>query len=146
MYEIITDAKSRASDSVIISKGEMVTAVKPGTNLYLIEAKTSEDGEARRCWVPNHWLKKVDTATIEISESVESELDATSTGEPTLSEYSSSKSFPESGVSSERSRTSSVLSSEVSFSTRKSNGTGYYLRACSCGAHLLGQPIQADPI
>ena len=107
-YEIITDVKSRSSETAIVKKGEHVTALKAGTQLYLVEAKPAEDGP-RRCWVPAQWLKK-----ISLTRSADSEPDVASLGERTLSEYSSSKSFPESDFSTERSRTSSELSTEGS--------------------------------
>ena len=119
LYELTSDAKSRVSDSVIIHQGELVTVIKPGTNLYLIEAKSSQNENPRRCWVPYQWLVKADSSKGDVVKSLESELDAASIGELTLSEYSSSKSFPESGFSTELSRTSSALSSEGSTLTRK---------------------------
>lgn len=118
-YEISMDAKSCVSENVIIEKGEIVTAVKRGTDLYLIEARASESGNPRRCWVPNYWLKKVDVSVLESSKSVDSELDAVSIGESTYSEYSISKSCLESRFSTERSRTNSALSSHVSSPNRK---------------------------
>eukprot|EP00794_Sanderia_malayensis_P017278 gene17279-19005_t len=57
-YMILTEAKSRSSDKVLLKKGEHVTALKPGDQLFLVQAQATENGP-RRCWVPAHWLSKL---------------------------------------------------------------------------------------
>ena len=69
---------------MIIHQGEEVKAIKAGTNLYLVEAKSSENEDPRRCWVPNYWLVKPDSGKPDVSKSLESEFDAASVGELTL--------------------------------------------------------------
>lgn len=123
LYEILSDAKARSSDQIIIKKGEHVTAVKPGSLLFLIEAKRTENGP-RRCWVPSQWLKKIqhtidETTPSEVLRAADSDPDNVSIGERTLSEYSSAKSFPESDFSTEHSRASSFVSTEGSIFFRK---------------------------
>ena len=81
MYVLTADAKSRASDHVIIHKGEKVTTIKSGTSLILIEAKSSENEYPRRCWVPGHWLAKEDDEKGDVSRSLDSELNDGAIGE-----------------------------------------------------------------
>ena len=122
-YEILKDTKSLSSGNIILKKGEYVTAMKAGAQLFLVQAKTTENGP-RRCWVPAQWLVKLEQSLSEISmtevtKSMESELDTESLGERTYSEYSSAKSYPESDFSTEISRTSSAISTEGSLSICK---------------------------